>query len=40
MATRKSAYPPAFRAEAIQLARMSGKPQTVIAHELSMSVDE
>ena len=32
-------YPPAFRAEAIQLARTSGKPQTVIARELGMSVE-
>ena len=37
--TRKSAYSPAFRAEAIQLARTSGKPQTVIARELGMSVE-
>lgn len=39
MATRKSTYPPEFRAEAIQLARTSGKPQTVIARELGMSVE-
>jgi transposase len=38
-AKRKSAYPPEFRAEAIQLARTSGKPQTVIARELGMSVE-
>ncbi len=37
--TRKSAYPPEFRAEAIQLARTSGKPQTMIARELGMSVE-
>lgn len=39
MTTRKSAYPPEFRAEAIQLAHTSGKPQTVIARELGMSVE-
>ena len=39
MTQRKSAYPPEFRAEAIQLARTSGKPQTVIARELGMSVE-
>jgi transposase len=39
MANRKSGYPPEFRAEAIQLARTSGKPQTVIARELGMSVE-
>jgi transposase len=39
MPNRKSAYPPEFRAEAIQLARTSGKPQTVIARELGMSVE-
>ncbi|HEU5348752.1 MAG TPA: transposase [Ktedonobacterales bacterium] len=32
--TRKSAYPPEFRAEAIQLARTSGKPRTVVAQQL------
>jgi transposase len=37
MPTRK--YPPEFRAEAIQLAWTSGKPQTVIARELGMSVE-
>lgn len=37
MTTRK--YPPEFRAEAIQLARTSGKPQTVIARELGVSVE-
>ncbi len=37
--SRKSTYPPEFRAEAIQLARTSGKPQTVIARELGMSVE-
>ena len=37
--TRRSAYPPEFRAEAIQLARTSGKPHTVIARELGMSVE-
>jgi transposase len=31
--------PPEFRAEVIQLARTSGKPQTVIARELGMSVE-
>jgi|SRR5690349_17958756 transposase len=36
---RKSAYPPEFRAEAIQLVRASGKPQTLIARELGMSVE-
>jgi transposase-like protein len=39
MTQRKSAYPPAFRAEAIQLTRTSGKPQTTIARELGMSVE-
>jgi transposase len=39
MANRKSAYPLEFRAEAIQLARTSGKPQTAIARELGMSVE-
>lgn len=37
--TRRSVYPPAFCAEAIQLARTSGKPQMVIARELGMSVE-
>ncbi len=35
----KSAYPPKFRAEAIQLARINGKLQTVIARELGVSVE-
>ena len=37
MTQQKSAYPPEFRAEAIRLARTSGKPQTEIARELGMS---
>ena len=37
--TRKSAYPPEFRAEAIQFAHTSGKPQTVIARQLGLSVE-
>jgi transposase-like protein len=30
-------YPPEFRAEAIRLARTSGKPHTEIARELGMT---
>ncbi len=37
--TRRSAYPFEFRAEAIQLARTSSKPQRVVARELGMSVE-
>ena len=32
-----AAYPPEFRAEAIQLARASGKPHAQIARELGMT---
>jgi transposase len=39
MTQRKSAYPPEFRAEAIQLARRSGKPQTAHAQLAGMSVE-
>lgn len=38
MTTRKSAYRPEFRAEAIQFVRTSGKPQAVIARELDRRV--
>ena len=33
------AYPPEFRAEAVRLARTSGKPYTQIARELGMSLE-
>lgn len=39
MTHRKFPYPPKFRAEAIQLVRTIGKPQTMIARELGMSID-
>ena len=32
-------YPPEFRAEAIRLARTSGKPNTQIARELGMTTE-
>jgi transposase len=32
-------YPPEFRAEAIRLARTSGKPNTQLARELGMSTE-
>jgi len=32
-------YPPEFRAEAIRLARTSGKPNTQLAQELGMSTE-
>jgi transposase len=32
-------YPPEFRAEAIRLARSSGKPNTQLARELGMSTE-
>ena len=37
MPKSKPAYPPEFRAEAIRLARTSGKPHAQIARELGMS---
>lgn len=34
-----ASYPPEFRAEAIRLARTSGKPNTQIARELGMTTE-
>ena len=34
-----SCYPPEFRAEAVRLARTSGKPDTQIARELGMTTE-
>ena len=39
MPKSKPPYPPEFRAEAIQLARTSGKPHAQIARELGMTTE-
>ena len=38
-AKHTSAYPPEFRAEAIRLARTSGKPRSEIARDLGMTAE-
>ena len=38
-AKQTSGYPPEFRAEAVRLARTSGKPDTQIARELGMTTE-
>ena len=38
-AKHTSAYPPEFRAEAIRLARTSGKPRSEIARDLDMTAE-
>src|SRR5579884_3901648 len=39
MPTRRAPYPPEFRAEAIRLARTSGRPPAAIARELGMTAE-
>ena len=38
-AKHPAGYPPEFRAEAVRLARTSGKPYRQIAHELGMTTE-